>query len=64
MVMYMKSPCLSRSEVMTESYLKKANQILEKLKINVKDINTKSEIQNSKNFNATLTPTLDKIKVK
>lgn len=60
----MKSPCLSKSEDMTQSYLEKANEILEKLKINVNDINTKSEIQSSKNFNATLTPTLDKIKVK
>lgn len=64
MVIYMKSPCLSKSEDMTQSYLEKANEILEKLKINVNDINTKSEIQSSKNFNATLTPTLDKIKVK
>lgn len=49
---------------MTNSYLSKANSILEKLNIKVKDINSKSDIQKSKNFNATLTPSLNRIIVK
>lgn len=46
---------------MRNSYLSKANSMLEKLNIKVKDINSKSDIQKSKNFNATLTPSLNKI---
>ena len=49
---------------MSNSYLTKASSILKTLKINVKNINSKSEIRSSKSFNATLTPSVKKIIIK
>lgn len=49
---------------MSNNYLKKANNILKNLNINVKDINTKTEIKESKNFIATFTPSIKKIIIK
>lgn len=49
---------------MSNNYLIKANTILKNLNINVKNINSKAEIKESKSFSATLTPTVKKVIIK
>lgn len=53
-----------KSKTTRTTYLEKATKILEKLNIQVRDINTKLDIENASNIVATLTPTLEKIKIK
>ena len=48
---------------MYSTYLEKGETILKKLNIKTKDINSKKEIEESNFFNATLKPSINKIKI-
>lgn len=49
---------------MTDYYIKRRDEIIKALGIEVKEICTKEDIINSKNFSATLKPSIKKLIIK